>query len=130
MSERYLPVTSSEARRKMAARSSKGKASQAGFALSAASMAALTWSGVAAAYSAMVSWWLQGFFCLRVLLLATWNSSGVCSREVRNETYSRAADLYGDVDGELALELLDALSELRSLGGALGIVELELILVN
>jgi hypothetical protein len=38
--------------------------------------------------------------------------------------------LNGDVDGELALELLDALSELRSLRGALGIVELRLILVE
>lgn len=42
-SERYLPVMSSHARRKIAAWSSKDIASHAGFAVRAASMAAFTW---------------------------------------------------------------------------------------
>lgn len=49
----------------MAARSSKGIASQVGFAVRAASIAAFTWLGVAEAYSATVSWCFEGLSCLR-----------------------------------------------------------------
>jgi hypothetical protein len=64
MSYRYLVEMRSAALRKTAARSLKGRASQAGLAARAASMAAETSAVVAVWYEATVVAWSAGFCCL------------------------------------------------------------------
>ena len=70
----------------MAARSSKGMASQAGLAARAASMAVLTWSGVAEAYSATFSECLEGLSCVRDSFdcrVVPLTVRGICTGKVR-----------------------------------------------
>jgi hypothetical protein len=61
ISYRYLPAIRSAALRNMAARSEKGRDSQAGLAASAASIAADTSEVEAFEYDAIVEEWLAGF---------------------------------------------------------------------
>lgn len=89
----------------MAARSSKGMASQAGLALRAASTAVLTCSGVADAYSATTSLWREGFCWTWDLMVCVWIVS--CVGLFRSEvTHCGAIDGEWDIEGHLALQFL------------------------
>lgn len=67
MSYLYFPAIRSAAFKKIAALSEKGRDSHAGFAASAASMAADTSDGEALEYEATVEEWLEGFCWVEIV---------------------------------------------------------------